>query len=269
MTNRIKDLAALGKIDLQAPVKTIFVTNDKYLHSVSPLSEHTMLYDTLECIVTEEPILYFYKDYRNLIHKYRSLQYYVLTADNKFLKITTRTNKQTRGPILESVTTFPQEDKCFYFCRLHGRDFIGVDEYEVYREVFATFPKAERVTFLKVFLVYEHLAPTRVLDFASSDENIKIINEVNAFPKNDPEAFYWEVAKHTRYEEYTVTKNGMRKNCHMVDGEIFNRGYNDFITPKIYREICNSKCPLVWTRIDEDGYDYHTNSCGKITKEDV
>ena len=56
MTNRVKDLAALGKIDLQAPIKTLFVTNDKYLHSISPLSEHTMLYDTLECIMTEEPI---------------------------------------------------------------------------------------------------------------------------------------------------------------------------------------------------------------------
>ena len=246
MTNRVKDLAALGKIDLQAPVKTMFVTDDVYLHERGPVVE---LHDQI-CIgdIVDASAVYLDRAYRSDIHKLRRTQFYILTADNKFVRITTKSNKVTRGGVLDYALTFPEGTKCIYFARVHGRDFIELKEYDLYRKVFKAYPRDESVVFLKIFLVYEHLYPTRTLDFIFRDENIKIIDEINNFPKDDPEALYWEIAKHTRFESYTVTRDGERIQCIMVDGARFDRGYYDFINPETYQEICESDDIMLWQR---------------------
>ena len=67
-----------------------------------------------------------------------------------------------------------------------------------------------------------------------SPEDQAVIDALNAFPKDDPVAFYDECMKHVPSEEYTVDRQGNRTGSYWNTTHPLGKGITDFLNPETY-----------------------------------
>ena len=80
-----------------------------------------------------------------------------------------------------------------------------------------------------------------------------MIDALNAFPKNDPVAFYDECMKHVPDEEYTVDRQGNRTGSYWNTTYPLGKGIADFLNPETYRKMIQFEVDTYeWERYSSD-----------------
>lgn len=99
--------------------------------------------------------------------------------------------------------------------------------------------RCEAFRFFKISTTYAHTAGYQFYAVyyqgdEISPEDQAVIDALNAFPKDDPVAFYDECMKHVPSEEYTVDRQGNRTGSYWNTTHPLGKGITDFLIPETY-----------------------------------
>lgn len=183
--------------------------------------------------------------YRDLIHKHRKCHIYALSDDRTFSIYSIKSNKRKRNPILDATYHFPENCKCFYFCRHQRSDHINISEYRLLEELKKIYPDSDEFYVYKIFLDYLYDLNyffNNDLDPRTELEREKTL-EISL---DNPEAAYWEFSKRFLHESYWVQRNGLRTEAEMFCSDPLFKGYHDFTIPERVEEMKRCKYPILW-----------------------
>ena len=201
--------------------------------------------------------------YRNLIHKYRKCHIYTLSDDRMLNIYSIKSNKRNSAPVLDVSYRFPENCRCFYFCRHRRSDHINISEYALLEELKKRYPNDDEFYFYKIFLDYLYDLNyffNNDLDPRTESERQKTLE----IPLDNPERAYWEYSKRFLHESYYVSQNGIRAEAEMFCNDPLFKGYRDFMIPERVKEMKRCKYPILW---DTDKV-HQINDYGQITEED-
>lgn len=109
----------------------------------------------------------------------------------------------------------------------------------MHRRLLRMAKRCEAIRFLKISTAYAHTAGYQFYAVyyqgdEISPEDQAVIDALNAFPKDDPVAFYDECMKHVPSEEYTVDRQGNRTGSYWNTTHPLGKGITDFLIPETY-----------------------------------
>ena len=221
-----------------------------------------------ESIYTGE---YEHRNFKKVRRRHRKEDYIALTADNQLIWLRTKTNKMREVPRVMEKWTIPQEAKYFYIGTVEhpdpehlGRYLFDADERNLHRRLLRMAKDKEDFNFYKISTQYAHRAEYLFgAVYDSGDvippEDQAVIDALNAFPKDDPLAFYDECMKHIPYEAYTVDRAGNRTGSYWAAKYFLGKGIADFLNPETYRKMIRFTNAYEWERYSsnmEDDNDF-------------
>lgn len=157
-----------------------------------------------------------------------------------------------RSQIVEK-RDIPADAKYLYIGSVNAPDHIfyqhflfDVDERRPHQRLLRMAKHANSFNFLKISTQYAHSSDYEFYavyyrgDYISP-ENQAVIDALNAFPKDDPLAFYDECMKHILGESYNVDRDGNRTGSMWTTSHLLGKGIVDFTTPETYHKMTQLK----------------------------
>lgn len=157
-----------------------------------------------------------------------------------------------RSQIVEK-RDIPADAKYLYIGSVNAPDHIfcqhflfDVDERRLHQRLLRMAKHADSFNFLKISTQYAHSSDYEFYavyyrgDYISP-ENQAVIDALNAFPKDDPLAFYDECMKHILGESYNVDRDGNRTGSMWTTSHLLGKGIVDFTPPETYHKMTQLK----------------------------
>lgn len=157
-----------------------------------------------------------------------------------------------RSQIVEK-RDIPADAKYLYIGSVNAPDHIfyqhflfDVDERRPHQRLLRMAKHANSFNFLKISTQYAHSSDYEFYaiyyrgDYISP-ENQAVIDALNAFPKDDPLAFYDECMKHILGESYNVDRDGNRTGSMWTTSHLLGKGIVDFTPPETYHKMTQLK----------------------------
>ena len=209
-------------------------------------------FDTLEeaCFSGVENTVYDglddHQNFRSVRRRHRTEDFIAITMDNQVIRLRSRTNHMLEPPRVMEKWTIPAEAKYLYIGSANTADpafrhrfLFDTDEQNLHRRLLRMAKHCEAFRFLKISTAYAHTAGYQFYAVyyqgdEISPEDQAVIDALNAFPKNDPVAFYDECMKHVPSEEYTVDRQGNRTGSYWNTTHALGKGIADFLNPETY-----------------------------------
>ena len=223
-------------------------------------------FDTLEeaCFSGVENTVYDglddHQNFRSVRRRHRAGDFIAITMDNQVIWLRSRTNHMLEPPRVMEKWTIPAEAKYLYIGSANTADpafrhrfLFDTDEIRLHQRLLRLAKGAETFEFTKISTQYAHTAGYLFDavyyrgDYVSPEDQA-VIDYLNAFPKDDPLAFYDECMKHIPYERYTVDRAGNRTCAYWATGHYLGKGLADFLNPETYREMNRFTNVYEWER---------------------
>ena len=200
------------------------------------------------------------QNFKKVRRKHRKEDVIGLTTDNQLIWLQIKTNKMREVPRVMEKWTIPDDAKYIYIGSVEepspaflSRFLFDADEVRLHQRLLRMAKGEETFEFTKISTQYAHTAGY-LFDAVYyrgdyiSPENQAVIDHLNAFPKDDPLAFYDECMKHVPYERYTVDRSGNRACSYWATGHYLGKGLADFLSPETYREMNRFTNVYEWER---------------------
>ena len=167
-------------------------------------------FDTLEeaCFSGVENTVYDglddHQNFRSVRRRHRTEDFIAITMDNQVIWLRSRTNHMLEPPRVMEKWTIPAEAKYLYIGSANTADpafrhrfLFDTDEQNLHRRLLRMAKHCESFHFLKISTAYAHTAKYQFCAVyypgdEISAEDQAVIDVLNAFPKDDPVAFYDE-----------------------------------------------------------------------------
>lgn len=226
--------------------------------------------DTLEQACFDAPQwsvydgLYDHRNFRRARRSCRKEDYFALTLDNQLMWLQTKTNQMRERPRMMARWTLPAGAEYLYIgypddaapSYLHTYLF-DTDEQLLHRRLCKLAPNCDDFAFSKISSAYAHRSAERFMAVYYSGDEISpaeqaVIDELVAFPKDDPLAFYDACMRHVPFEAYAVDRAGNRTDSYWGTGFPLGKGLSDFLNPETWREMNRFDDVFAWERYSSD-----------------
>lgn len=209
-----------------------------------------------------------HQNFRSVRRRHRQEDYIALTMDNQIIWLRTKTNKMREIPRVMEKWTIPERAQYVYIGAVEypaqehiGRYLFDVDERNLHRRLLRMAKNSDSFEFLKLSTQYAHASDYRFYavyypgDYISPEDQA-VIDALNAFPKDDPLAFYDECMKHVPGEAYLVDRDGNRTCSRWTTTHLLGKGIADFLNPETYHKMTRFKTNTYeWERYSSDMQD--------------
>lgn len=204
------------------------------------------------------------KNFKKVRRQHRKEDVIGLTMDNQLIWLQIKTNKMREVPRVMEKWSVPDRVKYIYIGSVENpapvflsRFLFDTDEVHLHQRLLRMAKGAESFKFTKISTQYAHTAGYLFNavyyrgDYVSPEDQA-VIDHLNAFPKDDPIAFYDECMKHVPYEAYTVDRQGNRIGSYWATGHYLGKGLEDFLNPETYCEMNRFTNVYEWERYSSD-----------------
>ena len=208
--------------------------------------------------------LYDHQNFRCARRKCRKEDYFALTLDNQLIWLQTKTNQMRERPRIMARWTPPADAKYLYIgypadaVPAYRHTYLfDTDEQLLHRRLCKLAPTCTDFAFFKLSTTYAHRAEERFAAVYYPGDEITpaeqaVIDELMAFPKDNPLAFYDACMRHVPFEAYAVDREGTRTGSYWGTGFPLGKGLADFLNPITWREMNRVDDVFAWERYSSD-----------------
>ena len=220
---------------------------DDTLRQVCRDSLEQACFDAPQCSVYDG--LYNHQNFRRARRKCRKKDYFGITTDNQILWLQTKTNQMRERPRVMARWTPPEDAKYLYIgypadaVPAYRHTYLfDINEQLLHRRLCKLAPACTDFAFFKISSAYAHRSAERFMAVYYPGDEISpaeqaVIDELMAFPKDDPLAFYDACMRHVPFEAYAVDREGDRMGSYWGTGFPLGKGLADFLNPITWHEM--------------------------------